>query len=714
MSRVRSSGSLPRHLRPVTPRPELQYGVAYYPEHWTAAERRRDIRRMRAAGVKVVRMGEFAWDVWEPAPGKFDFSLFDETITAFARVGIRVYLGMPTAAPPRWLTKAHPDILRETAAGQRLDHGARQHANTAHPTFRAASRAITTALARHYARNPHVAGWQLDNELHCICSTDFSTETAKQFQLWLADRYGRIDRLNRAWGTGFSAGRYDGFDEVPLPLRNRPDGLAPHPAHLLAFYRFTSDTSCSFLAEQAAILRAANPRWFIFHNGLFNHLDYWKLLGSVDAVGIDLYPGFGGEGRAAQGWTSFKLELARAHGGSFLVPELATGAGGAKDFFLENPPPGQMRLWAWNAVAHGADFILHFRWRTCRFGQEIHWHGILDHDDVPRRRLRELTGEFAEFRRLAPVIAGLPRDIRIGVLVDTDQDDAHSVILDKFPAPKHQAEQLVAALFAAHLPAGAVHARDSLAGLEAVIVPSFGYIADSLAEKLEAFARDGGTVICTTRCGQRDEEGKALAVSAPGPLRRLLGVTSEEFGGFRSPRVRIVTEAGVIPAPVGYEIFRTRSARVRATWAPIGTEPHGSTGQPAITENRFGRGRTFAVGTWVTAENATSLVAWLQAELGWLPLAAAGPDVVITRRHSAARTLLFLANHSAYSQHVDDLPAGTELLTGSRVRGTLTLPAYGVAVIRELNGGARPLGGLKHVRRKEDPSQPARRSGSTN
>src|SRR5262245_60046463 len=196
---TRSPGGPPRHLRPVTPRPELQYGVAYYPEHWTAAERRRDIRRMRAAGVKVVRIGEFAWDVWEPAPGKFDFALFDETIAAFARAGIRVYLGTPTAAPPRWLTKAHPEILRETATGARLDHGARQHANTAHPTFRAASRAITTALATHYARNPQVAGWQLDNELHCIGSTDFSAETARHFQLWLAGRYGKIDRLNHAW-----------------------------------------------------------------------------------------------------------------------------------------------------------------------------------------------------------------------------------------------------------------------------------------------------------------------------------------------------------------------------------------------------------------------------------------------------------------------------------------------------------------------------------
>lgn len=684
----RARPPLPRHLRPVMPDRGFRYGVAYYPEHWSPAERRRDVARMHAAGVQVVRMGEFAWDVWEPRRGEFDFRLFDETIAAFARVGIRVFLSTPTASPPRWLTRAHPEILRETAAGRPIEHGARQHANPAHPLFRAASRAITAALAGHYAGNPHVIGWQLDNELHCISAEDFSAETGRQFQQWLGRRYRRIERLNRAWGTAFSAQTYASFDDIPLPLRNRPDGLAPHPGHLLAFRRFTSDLTCAFLGEQAALLRAADPRWFIFHNGFFNHLDYWKLLESVDAVGIDLYPGFGGTGRKAQGWTSFKLELARAHGGSFLVPELATGAGGARDFFLETPQPGQMRLWAWNAVAHGSDAILHFRWRTCRFGQEIHWHGILDHDSVPRRRLRELAGEFSEFRRLGPAIAGLARDVRHGVLIDADQDDAHDAVLSKFPAPKHQAEELVAALLAAHLPAGAVHARDSFAGLDAVIVPSFGYIPSELAARLEAFARAGGTVICTTRCGARDEESQALPVSAPGRLRKLLGIISEESGGFHTPALQIAAGSAVIPAPLGYEILRPRTARIRATWAPLtppaeGEQPHGAAGLPAITENRFGRGRALCIGTWINADNAAALVSWLQTELNWAPLAEASPDVVVTRRHSTGRSLLFLVNHSPRLQEVTRVPAGRELLAGRNVRERLVLPPYGIAIVRE-------------------------------
>jgi beta-galactosidase len=36
-----------------------------------------DIQRMKQAGFKVVRMGDLSWDSFEPAEGKFDFTLFD-------------------------------------------------------------------------------------------------------------------------------------------------------------------------------------------------------------------------------------------------------------------------------------------------------------------------------------------------------------------------------------------------------------------------------------------------------------------------------------------------------------------------------------------------------------------------------------------------------------------------------------------------------------
>jgi len=97
----KAAPSVPRHQRPIH-LGKFLFGVAYYPEHWTPADRAEDPGRMAEAGVNVVRMAEFAWDRIEPAPGRFDFSLFDETIARLGSVGIDTILCTPRAAASWW------------------------------------------------------------------------------------------------------------------------------------------------------------------------------------------------------------------------------------------------------------------------------------------------------------------------------------------------------------------------------------------------------------------------------------------------------------------------------------------------------------------------------------------------------------------------------------------------------------------------------------
>ena len=48
-------------------------GVCYYPEHWPEEVWAEDAARMVEAGLKWVRIGEFAWSRLEPQPGAFPF-----------------------------------------------------------------------------------------------------------------------------------------------------------------------------------------------------------------------------------------------------------------------------------------------------------------------------------------------------------------------------------------------------------------------------------------------------------------------------------------------------------------------------------------------------------------------------------------------------------------------------------------------------------------
>ena len=108
-------------------------GVPHYPEHVDESYWDRDGARMAEAGFNVVRMGEFAWHIWEPYQGKFDFDLFDRAIAGLGRHGIKTILCTPTATPPRWLSMAHPEILRVDTNGKRASHGSRQHGDTTSP-----------------------------------------------------------------------------------------------------------------------------------------------------------------------------------------------------------------------------------------------------------------------------------------------------------------------------------------------------------------------------------------------------------------------------------------------------------------------------------------------------------------------------------------------------------------------------------------------------
>ena len=114
----------------------MYFGVDYYPEHWVypyagtpeqpEARWARDLELMRAAGVNVVRMGEFAWGLYEPAEGKFDFSWMRRAMDLCGQAGIQVVLGTPTAAPPLWLAKKHPEILPVDEEGRTLHEGTRR------------------------------------------------------------------------------------------------------------------------------------------------------------------------------------------------------------------------------------------------------------------------------------------------------------------------------------------------------------------------------------------------------------------------------------------------------------------------------------------------------------------------------------------------------------------------------------------------------------
>ncbi|HYF63033.1 MAG TPA: beta-galactosidase, partial [Herpetosiphonaceae bacterium] len=380
----------------------MPLGVCYYPEHWPESSWASDARKMRAAGLQFVRIGEFAWALMEPAAGQYDWGWLDRALAALGGAGLKVVLGTPTATPPAWLTAAEPELLRVGADGRRLGHGGRRQACLANGRYHDLSRGIVAAMAERYGDHPAVAAWQIDNELgnhgsaRCFCP-----ECRRAFQGWLREKYGSLAALNQEWGAVFWSQTYGDWAQIPLPAD--PVGGGHNPSLLLDYRRWASGVQVAYCRMQAAILRERSPARPLLTNIApgDDEIDWFDLAAEVDSIAWDNYPhGF-------PDWQAVALFHDHVRGlkrQPFWVMEQQPGP---INWTRTNPPvpPGQVRLWSYQDAAHGAENVLYFRWRACRLGQEQYHSGLLDHAGRPARGYGEAGGVAAEWDRLGQPVA---------------------------------------------------------------------------------------------------------------------------------------------------------------------------------------------------------------------------------------------------------------------------------------------------------------------
>ncbi|SFR40549.1 beta-galactosidase [Litoreibacter janthinus] len=418
-------------------------GTCYYPEHWPREIWQEDARRMADLGLTWVRIGEFAWSRLEPSQGNYQFGWLDDAIAVLGNAGLKVVLGTPTATPPRWMLDLHPDMLAVDEEGRARKFGSRRHYCFSHEGYKAECAKIVTAMAERYGTNPHVAAWQTDNEYGCHDTTISYSDAARiAFQDWLRARYpgagnaGDIVELNKAWGNVFWSMDYDGFEQVDLPNLTVTE---PNPSHSLAFRRFSSDQVVAFNRLQVDILRA-HTNAPIAHNymGRITDFDHFAVGADLDIASWDSYPlGFledrvGADEAwqrrfARQGDPDFQAlhhDLYRAVGqGRWWVMEQQPGPVNWAPY-NPTPLPGMVRLWSWEAFAHGAEAVCFFRWRQAPFAQEQMHAGLLRPDSVDAPGLdeaRQVAAELADAPEVAQVQAA------VALVFDYDADFAWTV-----------------------------------------------------------------------------------------------------------------------------------------------------------------------------------------------------------------------------------------------------------------------------------------------
>lgn len=408
-------------------------GTCYYPEHWPQQIWAEDAARMVDAGLTWVRIGEFSWSRLEPDPGSLQWDWLDRAIETLGARGLKVVLGTPTATPPRWMAERHPDMFAVDENGRPRGFGSRRHYCFSHRGYFEESQRITRLIAERYGANPHVAAWQTDNEYGCHDTVlSYSDAARTAFQSWLHDAFsGDIAALNQAWGNVFWSMEYRDFSEIGLPNLTVTE---PNPAHVLAFRRFSSDQVVAFNRAQVEIIRAFSTAP-ISHNymGRVTEFDHFKLGADMEIATWDSYPLGFLEDRvgasveeqrayARQGDPDFQAlhhDLYRAVGkGRWWVMEQQPGPVNWAPY-NPAPLPGMVRLWTWEAFAHGAEAVCYFRWRQAPFAQEQMHAGLLRPDSQDAPAMAEVCDVAAELRDTPEV---QPAQAPVAILFDYDAD----------------------------------------------------------------------------------------------------------------------------------------------------------------------------------------------------------------------------------------------------------------------------------------------------
>ncbi len=673
----------------------MRIGVDYYPEHWPRERWKTDAELMQAAGISIVRVAEFAWSRMEREPGRIDFSWLDEAVRVLNEHDIGVVMGTPTATPPKWLADAAQaagePIYQVDREGRPRAFGTRRHYCHNSPRYQAQSRRIVAAQAKHYAGHDGIIAWQIDNEFGCHDTTlCYCDRCRTAFAAWLEARYGTIHAVNEAWGTAFWSQEYRGFDEIIAPAFTaveQPGRHTHNPGLLLDYQRFASDSIVGYQKQQIDVIReyASAP---ITHNfmGHFADIDYYDLAADLDFVSWDNYPA-NQWGRSQAGSTSMAHDITRGtKAANYWVMEQLSGPCGWA-VLGPTPAPGQIRLWTWQGIAHGADAIVYFRWRAARFGTEQYWYGVLDHDGTPRRRYDEIAGVGKELAALSSTLdgTGVPADVLLVRSFDNLWSQRFQPHADGLSYEQElQAWYDALSSCGAQMDVGAI--PEDLSSYSLVVAPLLNLTTPAMERALADYAHSGGTLVLTFRSGTREWNNTMRDTAIPGPFAELAGITVEEFDALGGVREASVTGDGLAgSARLWMDVIEPRSPDVE-TLASYGG--HHAAGRAAITRRAAGKGSVVYLGCDLDAAARATLAARIAGDAGVYRIRGrlveeAAPAVearLRSRDGFAGRAALFLMNHSETEATVRLCAPARDPLTDERLR-ELTLEPWGVSVV---------------------------------
>jgi beta-galactosidase len=680
----------------------MYFGVDYHPEQWiypyggTAddpeAAWQRDAELMATAGVNVVRMGEFIWGICEPEEEKPDFSWLRRVMDIMAKANIQVVLATPTAAPPIWLTKKHPEILPMDERGLIKHEGTRRAVCLNSDVYWAHSKRIVEAMASALGKHPQLIAWQIDNSLggH-FTEASFNEDTRRDWHLWLEAKFETVERMNQLMGLRHWGQVVTAWNQVPMPM------TAPtlhNPALLLNWCRFCSDTIVQFVKMQADILHEQTPNCPVTTNlrPLLHRFDHFDVAEVLDFVSIESTAAI----RAKSAELACEIDMLR----SLKKKDIRTPDGDKGFWVMEQKAgnvswqdvnslvrPGVLRMFTYQLVSRGAAAILFFRWRQPRFGTEKFHGAVLPHSQRADSRIyKEISQLGDEMKLLAPAIKGSHVQSEVCILYSHDNDWVLQQPMqpNKFFSLREHIQLFYTAFHDRNIPVDFARPAEDLSRYKLVIAPSLHLLSGGEADRLKLYVQNGGTLVATFNTGLVDENNLAPDTGYPHDMTDLFGLEVVEFDQLPPGEENHLTFKGTFPtthlhpARLWCDIIEPNGCQILATYAK-----DFYVGKPAMTMNTFGLGKAIYIGTQSHQHFYVDLLTWLRQMCNLHPLLKVPEHVEVSMRARDDSNVFFLLNHQNSPVRIQFYKPMHDFLTGNNISGNYDLQPHGVLVLDE-------------------------------
>ena len=650
------------------------YGGDYYPNQWPEEIWDEDMEMFKKVDINSCTINGFFWARLQPAENTYDFSELDKIVDKLSREKIEMVFGTGTGTLPAWMFKDYPEVARTDYYGRRHKFGQRHNACPNSLVYQKYARVLVEKLAERYGDNEQIYCWHINNEYSGEC---YCENCEKAFRVWLKDRYGTLEALNKAWNMEFWGHNVYSWDEVVLP-NALSEGIGEEDTAFagisIDYRRFMSDSILENFKMERDAVRKYQPDALITTNllGVYKWIDDFKWAKEMDIVSWDNYPSYDTP------WSHNAMchDLMRGlKKGPFMLMEQTPSQQNWQPY-NSLKRPGQMKSQSYQAIAHGADTILFFQMRRSVGGCEKFHGAVIAHVGTDNTRVFREVGQLGEeLKRIGSTIIGSANIAKVGIIFDWENFWA----LEYTSGPNrdlkylNQIQQYYDFFYNNNIAVDMISDEDDFQSYDLVVAPVLYMIKGDIAKRLEAFVGKGGSLVTGFMSGLVDASDNVILGGYPGPLRKLAGVWVEEIDALAPEQSnKVVFDDGTIgQCKLVCDIMHLEDATAIANYASDFYK-----GTPAVTRNDFADGKVYYIGTELEEPALAKVLALAVQDSGVRPIIDEDTKLEVICRETDKEKIYFINNLKDYAQKLPDCFAGEVDLLEDKVltKGTMLSP----------------------------------------